>query len=101
MNGGDRTVSRIDHQDRETVGGSNRKAEARAVRNQGVAFACRTGGFHSQNPIGMDLLDGREISRVGPIGTEASAKSVIEPGKLLQRFGAVDMAGIEAKQTSF
>jgi hypothetical protein len=49
----------IGDQNRQTIGGSDRQADARQIRNHCIALALWARRFHQQNAVGMDLLHRR------------------------------------------
>jgi len=97
VNGGNRAISRVGHQNRQAIGRADSQQNARPVRNERIAFAQTTAviGFH--DPIGVDLLERGKPRLVGP-GGESRAELMFEPRKFFKVRGPVKVPAVETKQ---
>jgi len=46
----------------------------------------------------MDLLDSSEVGRIGPVRAQPGTEAVLQPRKLLEHVGPVDVSAVEMKQ---
>jgi hypothetical protein len=92
--------SRIGDQNGETIGGPDRKADARQIRDQGVALALKPWGFHDQNAVRVNLLGGSQLSADRPSSTQPSPKPVLDPCQVFECLRSKNVIAAAPEQSS-
>ncbi len=100
VNRGNCSISRIGDQDRETIGGSNRQADAGAIGNQRIALALRPRRLHHQNAVGVNLFGSCQFTGGRPRWAEAGPKTVPQPRQTVERFRAKNLVAATLEQSS-
>jgi hypothetical protein len=100
VDGRNRPISGICHQNGETVGCSHRQSEAGLTGYEGVAFTQVARVFGYNYFVGMDLSNCREVGCIRPVRTEAGAEAMLQPRDLLEHLCAIHVSDVEAKQPS-
>lgn len=100
MNGRDRPILTVRHEDRQTIGGADRERNPRTVGDESVAFCKATGVLRNNDYVRVYLANTGEIAGVRPSGTDPSAEAMLQPRQIVERLRVVNIPAVERKQPS-
>jgi hypothetical protein len=90
----------IHNEDRQAVRGSNRESHARPPGNKRIARAQMARFVGEQYLIRMNLFRGGQAGGIQPVGAQACAEAVTEPGELREPGRPVHVGAVKPEQFS-